>query len=140
MNRIRRWSELSPAAGLAVLRALVALQIAIAAVRWIPLQRVLAWADARHPRIRPHESAADPRALEQLLNVAARYMVGTATCLHRALALHALLGRHGIHSRFRIGVARRGDTLAAHAWVEWNGGRSASPLEGDFVPFNRIAP
>jgi hypothetical protein len=36
----------------------------------------------------------------------------------RALAAHAMLRRRGIASRVCLGVARAGDKLAAHAWVE----------------------
>jgi hypothetical protein len=140
MSRIRQYSSLSPASPSGLLRAYFALQLAIAAVRWLPLHRILAWADSRRPRVSPCLATMDPRISERLLNVVARYTVGSATCLHRALALHALLGRDGFHSRLRIGVARREGALAAHAWVEWEGGSSAPSREGDFVAFTRIAP
>jgi hypothetical protein len=38
--------------------------------------------------------------------------------LPRALAAQAMLRRRGIASRLCLGVAREGDELLAHAWVE----------------------
>jgi Transglutaminase-like superfamily len=42
-------------------------------------------------------------------------------CLPRALCLRWLLGRHGIRTDLRIGVARKEAGLDAHAWVEREG-------------------
>jgi hypothetical protein len=42
-------------------------------------------------------------------------------CLERSLCLRQLLGRRGLETRLRIGVAREEDRLLAHAWVEWEG-------------------
>ena len=52
--------------------------------------------------------------------------LGNATCLVRALAAHAILGRHGFSSCVRIGVAagerrEKGSGLIAHAWIELGG-------------------
>jgi len=44
-----------------------------------------------------------------------------ALCLPRALAVQAMLRRRGIASRVCLGVARQGETLGAHAWVEVDG-------------------
>ena len=41
-----------------------------------------------------------------------------ATCLTQALATKVLLSREGLRGDLRIGVAKDGDTLTAHAWVE----------------------
>lgn len=44
------------------------------------------------------------------------------TCLVRALTLERLLRRHGVETAdVRVGVRRRGDGFAAHAWVEHRG-------------------
>jgi hypothetical protein len=42
-----------------------------------------------------------------------------AVCLSRALAAQAMLRRRGIASRLCLGVAHKGNTLIAHAWVEF---------------------
>ncbi|WP_417598673.1 lasso peptide biosynthesis B2 protein [Novosphingobium aquae] len=41
----------------------------------------------------------------------------SATCLVRALALQHMLARNGHESELRIGVARAGSKLQAHAWL-----------------------
>jgi hypothetical protein len=46
-----------------------------------------------------------------------------AASLPRALAAHAMLRRRGVASRLCIGVAREGNQLATHAWVEVGKGR-----------------
>jgi hypothetical protein len=59
-------------------------------------------------------------------------------CLPRALALQKLLALHGHESELKIGVAKSGELLEAHAWLIWDGqiiigGESASlyvPLAG----------
>ena len=66
---------------------------------------------ARHTRadFTPQEAAWAVRAV-------ARRVPGTY-CLARSLALHSLLRDAGYDSELRIGVARDGAGIAAHAWV-----------------------
>src|SRR6185437_7330293 len=97
--------------------AAVMLVLARLAVRLIPAARIFAWAE-RPPR-RIHRFATDDVswiswAVESL---AARPWMN-ALCLPRALATHAMLRRRGIASRLCLGVAREGNELAAHAWIE----------------------
>jgi hypothetical protein len=56
--------------------------------------------------------------LVRLVEVAGRYAPVEATCLKKALVLAWLLGRRGIATALRIGVARREEELMAHAWLE----------------------
>ena len=42
-----------------------------------------------------------------------------AKCLPRALAAQAMLRRRGIPSKLCLGIAREGEALAAHAWLEF---------------------
>ncbi len=59
------------------------------------------------------------RALEVAVRRAASYGPVRTTCLLRATALQQLLERDGITgSRLRVGVRRRDDHFAAHAWLE----------------------
>ncbi len=52
---------------------------------------------------------------------AARIHPERPRCLHRSLVLDRWLRREGLPSELRIGVAKAGDTLRAHAWVELGG-------------------
>lgn len=70
---------------------------------------------------------------------AARHHLYPMRCLPKALCLRWLLGRHGIDSELRIGVARQDGGLAAHAWVERQG-RSvgeSSRVEERFAPLGQ---
>jgi hypothetical protein len=45
-----------------------------------------------------------------------------ATCLTRSLSIHTMLGRRGIVTQLRIGVAKGpAGNLLAHAWLERDG-------------------
>lgn len=52
---------------------------------------------------------------------AARIHPAPARCLHQSLVLHSWLCREGFPSELKIGVAKVGSTLQAHAWVELDG-------------------
>jgi hypothetical protein len=97
--------------------AAVMLVLARLAVRFISPAHVLAWAS--RPIRRIYRFAGDEArwiawAVE---DIGGRPWMN-APCLPRALAAHAMLHRRGIASRLCLGVARHGDELAAHAWVE----------------------
>src|SRR4051794_32110666 len=58
-----------------------------------------------------------------------------ALCLPRALAAQAMLRRRGIASRLCLGVARVGEGLVAHAWIDGQG----IPVGGSEAPrFTRL--
>jgi len=59
--------------------------------------------------------------LAWLVEVAGRYTPLTTTCLKKALVLSWLLGRKGIPTELRIGVARQDGMLKAHAWLDYDG-------------------
>ena len=116
--------------------AVVMLVLARLAVRFVPPARVFAWAN-RPPR-RIHRFAIDEAnwiswAVE---NLGARPWMH-ALCLPRALAAHAMLRRRGIASQLCLGVAREGDELAAHAWVEIGNNKIVGGPEAD--GFTRLA-
>lgn len=56
-----------------------------------------------------------------LLDIAARHTPGRTTCLERTVAARWLLAGEGVEASVHIGVARRGQALAAHAWLEHGG-------------------
>jgi transglutaminase-like putative cysteine protease len=60
-----------------------------------------------------------------------------ALCLPRALATHAMLRRRGIASRLCLGVAREGQALIAHAWVEIGENKAVSASQ--IGRFTRLA-
>lgn len=114
-------------------RAWTVLLAADLGLRAFPFARVDRWLS---PRLspRPEETAAD--RLVWATEAAARHHLYPMRCLPKALCLRWLLGRHGIESELRIGVARQDGGLAAHAWVERQGcpvGESAR-VEDRFAP------
>jgi len=57
----------------------------------------------------------------RMVNAAARYSPGRATCLEKSLALWWLLRREGMASSVRIGARKTLGKFEAHAWVEREG-------------------
>ena len=106
------------------------------AVRFIPSARVFSWAN-RPPR-RINRFACDEASwvLWAVAYVSAKPWVN-ALCLPRALATHAMLRRRGIASRLCLGVAREGQALIAHAWVEI--GESKIVSDPEINRFTRLA-
>jgi hypothetical protein len=110
--------------------AMVMLVVARLAVRFVPPARVFAWASRPPRRIR--RFAVDEIdwvswAVETI--GAKRWM--SADSLPRALAVQTMLRRRGIASRLCLGVAREGDRLAAHAWIEVGRSKSVGSAEAE---------
>jgi hypothetical protein len=97
--------------------AIVMLAAARFAVRFVPATRLVAWA-SRPPRRINRFALGEVGWISWAVETigAKRWM--KALCLPRALAAQAMLRRRGIASRLCLGVAREGDALAAHAWIE----------------------
>jgi hypothetical protein len=56
------------------------------------------------------------------INIATRYIPGSAKCLASALTCQALMHHYGYTPELKIGVAKTIDgKLQAHAWVEYQG-------------------
>jgi hypothetical protein len=109
----------TPADLWALARAWTLLLAADVGLRVLPFQQV-------DRRLTPSVSGAalDEAAVGRLVwatEAAARHHLYSMRCLPKALCLRWLLGRHGIAAELRIGVARRGGELSAHAWVERDG-------------------
>lgn len=112
-------SRLTPRNLWAFLRAWTVLLAMDWGLRLLPfarLERLLA------PKLggRIPDEAAVPR-LVWATAAASRHHLYPMRCLPRALCLRWLLGRHGIETDLRIGVARNEAGLDAHAWVEREG-------------------
>ena len=97
--------------------AIFMLVIARLAVRFVPAARVFAWADRPPRHISRFAIDEVDWVFWAIACIGAKPWM-SALCLPSALAAHAMLRRRGIASRVCLGVARKGDELAAHAWVE----------------------
>jgi hypothetical protein len=75
------------------------------------------------PRLFRQQTKATAQEIAWAIEVARRF-VPRATCLVQALAGQTMLAASGRPSRLLIGVApgrQPGQTLDAHAWLEWDG-------------------
>jgi hypothetical protein len=97
-----------------LLKAIATIVLVRAALHLLPLIRVRAWATRRGPR----GPSAD--RIAWAVAAASRRIPGTS-CLIAAFALQRLLSRAGHESELHIGVAKRAQKLAAHAWVVCEG-------------------
>jgi hypothetical protein len=116
--------------------AFVTLVLARLVVRFIPPARVFSWANRPPRHINRFAGDEASWVLWAVENVGAMPRMN-ALCLPRALAAHAMLRRHGIASRLCLGVAREGQTLIAHAWVEIGQNKIGSDHEAG--RFTRLA-
>ena len=123
----------TPADLWAFARAWTVLLAADLGLRAFPFARVDRWLS---PKLSPRTDETATGRLVWATEAAARHHLYPMRCLPKALCLRWLLGRHGIESELRIGVARQEGGLAAHAWVERQGrpvGES-SRVEDRFAP------
>ena len=116
--------------------AFVAIVLARFVVRFVPSTRIFAWAN--RPLLRTNRFSANEASwvLWAVESIGAKPWMN-ALCLPRALATHAMLRRRGITSRLCLGVARRGQALAAHAWVEI--GENKLTSDPEISRFTRLA-
>jgi hypothetical protein len=94
-------------------------RVGLTALPFSTLRRTLLGIGAS-PLLRRPPGAASADELAWAVRAAGR-RVPRATCLVQALSLELLLARAGHDAELRIGVARDGDGLTAHAWVESGG-------------------
>jgi Transglutaminase-like superfamily len=97
--------------------ATVMLATARLAVCWLPASRLLAWA-SRAPRHISRFAQDEVGWVTWAVETIGGKPWMKALCLPRALAAQAMLRRRGIASRLCLGVARDGEALAAHAWLD----------------------
>lgn len=97
--------------------AAIMLVVARLALRLLPPARVFAWAGRPPRRVRRFATDETAWVTWAVDDIGSRRWMN-ALCLPRALAAHVMLRRRGIVSRLCLGVARRNDAVAAHAWVE----------------------
>jgi Transglutaminase-like superfamily len=112
MTGFGKFSEL-----LILMQAATSVCVVRLALWWIPFRNLRRMVNSL---TKTRSRGAHRFSVDQLswaVRVTSRY-VPRATCLTQALALHILIKRAGFDSRIRIGVAKRGRHLEAHAWVE----------------------
>jgi hypothetical protein len=97
--------------------AAIMLLLARLAVRVLPPARLLKWADRPGKRVNRF-AGDDVNWVAWAIEHSATRQRMDRMCLPRALAAHAMLRRRGVASRLCLGVARTGDDIAAHAWIE----------------------
>ena len=68
----------------------------------------------------PDELAQAQRSAE-LVGIAGRHGLISATCLRQSVLLEYYLKRQGLAAEIKIGVRKENDLFDAHAWVELNG-------------------
>jgi len=118
-------------------RAWGLLLVADLGLRALPFARVERWLS---PKLSLRSEEAAVGRLVWATEAAARHHLYPMRCLPKAFCLRWLLGRHGIESELRIGVARQDGGLAAHAWVERQGipvGEAAG-VEDRFSPLRPV--
>ncbi|MDH7569867.1 MAG: lasso peptide biosynthesis B2 protein, partial [Armatimonadota bacterium] len=102
------------------------------ALRTLPYGWVDRAFSCRSAHVSPGEGAEVRAAVESLLRLvrqAARHHPCRPLCLRQALVARFLLGRRGIPVTVRMGVRKESGTLAAHAWVEYEGHPVGEPQE-----------
>lgn len=141
MDKIRRLFELSCSDRWHLAIASIRLVVVALVLRWLGFR----WIAGRLP-LAPSWPGVDDmvraRRYATWVEAAARCLPIQTRCLARSVALHWWLRSEGATSELRIGVAKRGRELNAHAWVELGGAPvNATVAElAPFTPLERIGP
>ena len=89
------------------------------ALRLLPIRYVLAWQSRPVPRSRSQEPALEAcYSVRWAVLVLARHAPLRFVCFPQCLAASASLRSRGIPSKLHYGVARNGDKLETHTWLE----------------------
>jgi len=116
----RRLREIGPSGWLLLFKAFCLLLAAKAALRWLPVKKVIGW--KQRPLKRHGDSSEDEMLrVRHAVLVVARYSPLRFVCFPQCLAASALLRGKGIESRLHYGVARADDKLVTHTWLEAGG-------------------
>jgi len=115
----------------------VALELAFRSPRTILADQGSAGAVSLSDRVPSEEEELGSFILRsaELVELAGRYAPVADSCLRRSLVLRRLLSRRGIETVLHLGVARNGEDLDAHAWLEWAGRPVTGAVENrGYVP------
>jgi hypothetical protein len=130
MTRWHRFRSLSAADRVLILEAAVLLALVTVGLRVARLQDFRAVLARFGQRARQPDSDvvihkwSSAQRVAWAVNAVANLWPDVMSCLVRAVATEAMLGRRGISSNLRLGVRHDGEPLnpfTAHAWVECQG-------------------
>jgi transglutaminase superfamily protein len=124
-GRVRRMRASDYATAFEIVALAVWVEIAL---RLIPFSELLERLKQRSPQVMG--SGDEYQRLHRYVAIAYEVLPFPATCLRRSVVLHGLLERRGAPSRVCFGVAKNGDVLDAHAWVECAGVDSDAAAAG----------
>jgi len=110
VRRVATFWRLSATDRRLLLQAAATLAVCQLALRFFDFQRLRRWAG----RVRSGSGSVE--RITWATRTAARSMP-CVTCLGMAIALQRLLGLHGHASELKIGVAKTGQEVTAHAWL-----------------------
>jgi hypothetical protein len=116
----RRLREVGPGGWLLLFKTFCLLLAAKAALRWLPVKKIIGWKQRAVERQNEATEEELLRARHAVL-VVARYSPVRFVCFPQCLAASALLRAKGIESRLHYGVARADDKLVTHTWLEAGG-------------------
>ena len=117
---MRRVREVGPRGVLLLVEVLGWLVLAKAGLACLPVAWIIGWKQRELRR----ELPADGSTLQEVRGavlVVARYWPAGFVCFPQCLAAAQMLRRRGISSRLHYGVARDGDKLVTHTWLEAGG-------------------
>lgn len=117
MRRLSRFRRMRRRDQLLLLQALLLLAAIRVALKVLSLPQIMRF--TRRPLPLAFKSIP-PSRVGWAVATASRYVPGAA-CLTQALTAQVLLNGVGVPSVLRIGVAKEGENLAAHAWLESEG-------------------
>lgn len=117
---LRRVREVGPGGLASLLEAFGWLAVAKMALAWIPVAKVIGW-KRRELERSPVADAHMLREVRHAVLVVARYSPVSFVCFPQCLAASEMLRRRGIASRLHYGVARDGNKLVTHTWLEAGG-------------------
>ena len=107
-----------------LLPATISLLLTRLRLRWLPLRKVLQWAEFPVDKTNNGSAPVDPRTRCRIRAVerAGHWLFPRNPCLTQALVVHRLLRRRGHASELRIGIrVTSGKLQDAHAWVQYRG-------------------
>jgi hypothetical protein len=137
MRQIRRFVRLSRPERRLLAAASIRLTVVVLALRWPGFGWIIGRIPCAQPRTVGAVDMIRARRYASWIETAQRCLPIQARCLAQSLALHWWLCSEGIPSELRIGVAKQGRELGAHAWVELNG----APVNGtmaEVAPFTPL--
>jgi Transglutaminase-like superfamily len=137
MRQIRRFVRLSRPERRLLAVASIRLAIVVLALRWLGFRWIIGRIPCAQPRTVGAVDMIRARRYAGWIETTQRHLPIKALCLAQSLTLHWWLCSEGIPSELRIGVAKQGRELGAHAWVELNG----APVNGtmaEVAPFTPL--